>query len=320
MPAITVKCPICGCDTIIETDNDAEICSACGRPFIVKDAIVNTYVFGGHQTVSSNNSKDFVIRAGKLERYEGESLDVIVPDNVVEIGYAAFSNLPVASVKLPKNLKVIHDSAFSECSSLSSITIPDSVTEIDEACFRGCSSLKTIIIPESVKSLGNYVFERCTGLESVTIKGHITEIGEKAFQNCSSLKTVNLPKTLKKIGDCLFENCCSLKSISIPDSVTEIGVLAFYGCSSLKSVVIPDSVTTIGSRAFENCPLTSLTIPESVKYVGRFAFTYYWENNGYCPICGCKPKKESLFSNVYVCRTDNISRFIEKDGKYIRDN
>ena len=54
--------------------------------------------------------------------------------------------------------------------------------------------------------------------------------------------------------------------------VTGIGDCAFYGCSGLTSVTIPNSVTWIGGRAFYCCSLTSVTIPNSVTGIGHDAF------------------------------------------------
>lgn len=51
---------------------------------------------------------------------------------------------------------------------------------------------------------------------------------------------------------------------------------AYYGYSSLTSVTIPDSVTFIGSYAFDGCTsLTSVTIPDSVSTV---VYNSLWKN------------------------------------------
>ena len=55
--------------------------------------------------------------------------------------------------------------------------------------------------------------------------------------------------------------------------MTEIGSGAFIGCSSLTSVTIPNSVKWIGDVAFIGCSsLTSVTIPNSVTSIGDNAF------------------------------------------------
>ncbi len=58
-----------------------------------------------------------------------------------------------------------------------------------------------------------------------------------------------------------------------PYSVTSIGYGAFSWCSGLTSVTIPNSVTYIGD-AFRYCSgLTSITIPNSVTYIDDWAFS-----------------------------------------------
>ena len=73
------------------------------------------------------------------------------------------------------------------------ITIPSSikvneseytVREIEESAFSDCSGLTSVTIPNSVTSIKNKTFEGCGGLTSVTIPNSVTSIGESAFAYC----------------------------------------------------------------------------------------------------------------------------------------
>ena len=48
------------------------------------------------------------------------------------------------------------------------LVIPDGVTSIGDSAFYECSGLTSVEIPASVTSIGNYAFDVCTGLTSVT--------------------------------------------------------------------------------------------------------------------------------------------------------
>ena len=207
----------------------------------------------------------------------------------------------VKSAVIAEGVTSIGDSAFCNCTSLTSVTIPNSVTSIGEFAFRGCSSLTSVTIPNSVTSIGDGAFASCTSLTGIrvtegnshyssdasgvlfnkdkttlvqcpgafaayTIPDSVTSIGGSAFRGCSSLTSVTIPDSVTSFGSDAFQGCTSLTSVTIPDSVTSIGGWAFYYCTSLTSVTIPDSVTSIGMSAFEDC--TSLT---DVYYAGSEA-------------------------------------------------
>ena len=181
--------------------------------------------------------------------------------------------LSIKTVKLQGKLTSIGDSAFSDCSSLTSITLPDSVTSIGNKVFSGCSSLTSITIPDGVTSIGGSAFYLCSSLTSITIPEGVTSIGNKVFSGCSSLTSITIPDGVTRIGGSAFHGCSSLTSITIPDGVTSIGYSAFSYCSNLTSITIPDGVTSIGDSAFRGCSnLTSITIPDGVTSIGDSAF------------------------------------------------
>ena len=188
-------------------------------------------------------------------------------------GSSASGDLSLPSNVDSKPVRLIADSAFYQCSSLTSVTIPDSVTSIGSSAFNGCTGLTSITIPDSVTSIGEYAFYNCSGLTSINIPNSVTSIGIFAFYNCSGLTSVTIGNSVTSIGERAFQNCTGLTSVTIGNSVTSIGDYAFRSCTGLTSIIIPDSVTSIGDYAFELCSsLTSVTIPNSVTSIGSQAF------------------------------------------------
>ena len=169
--------------------------------------------------------------------------------------------------------KIICDSAFWYCSSLSEIVIPSSVTSIGDSAFYGCNSLSEIVIPSSVTSIGDSAFYGCNSLSGIVIPSSVTSICDSAFWGCNSLSEIVIPSSVTSIGDRAFSSCDSLSEIVIPSSVTSIGKSAFWGCNSLSEIVIPSSVTSICDWAFWNCrSLSEIVIPSSVTSIGKGAF------------------------------------------------
>ncbi len=76
-----------------------------------------------------------------------------------------------------------------------------SVTSIGESAFEDCSVLTSVTIPEGVTSIGDYAFYNCSALTSVTIPSSVTSIGVEAFvQGCSALTSVTIPEGVTSIG------------------------------------------------------------------------------------------------------------------------
>ena len=169
--------------------------------------------------------------------------------------------------------RIICDSAFSFCRSLSEIVIPSSVTSIGKGAFSYCVSLSEIVIPSSVTSIGDSAFYCCDSLSEIVIPSSVTSIGKGAFFRCHSLSEIVIPSSVTNIGDSAFSYCRSLSEIVIPSSVTSIGKGAFSRCVSLSEIVIPSSVTSIGKGTFSYCySLSEIVIPSSVTSIGDSAF------------------------------------------------
>ena len=126
--------------------------------------------------------------------------------------------------------RIICDSAFSFCRSLSEIVIPSSVTSIGKGAFSYCVSLSEIVIPSSVTSIGDSAFSYCRSLSEIVIPSSVTSIGKGAFSRCVSLSEIVIPSSVTSIGKGTFSYCYSLSEIVIPSSVTSIGDSAFYRC------------------------------------------------------------------------------------------
>ena len=172
--------------------------------------------------------------------------------------------------------------AFSGCSSLTSITIPGSVSNIGVCAFDCCKGLMSITIPESVTGIGGYAFSGCSGLTSITIPESVTSIEDGVLINCCSLSTINVDPDnpnydsryncnaiIESSSNILIAGCVNTV---IHESVTSLGFDAFYGCTSLTSITLPESITSIGRFAFASSGLKSITIPRSVINIEDVVF------------------------------------------------
>ena len=79
------------------------------------------------------------------------------------------SSRKTKEVTIPYGFTEIVDSAFQNCSSLTSITIPNSVTKIGEYAFSRCSSHTNITIPDSVIKNTNDIFSSNSEITDITI-------------------------------------------------------------------------------------------------------------------------------------------------------
>ena len=278
------------------TIGDDGFCTACYQPLAPTEGILYELSSNGHYA--------------EVVGYTGTATKIIIADTyngvpVTNIYEKAFqNNTTITSVVIPDSVTNIGAYAFQYCSGLSSITIPDSVTDIDAYAFDNCHNLANVLIPNSVTKIGSYAFNYCSKLSSITIPENVTGIGDSAFGNCSNLSEIHfnaistttgyyifyyagyatrnikvvIGKNVSRIPGQLFyhDDIMSsfspcIRSVEFEEGsiCTSIGDRAFYNCSTLKSITIPNSITYVGTNAFTGCNSELFTEYELGQYLGN---------------------------------------------------
>lgn len=176
---------------------------------------------------------------------------------------------------IPNGVTSIADYSFPECASIERITFPDSVTTIGEMAFPACSSLKSVELGSGLKTIGDYAFAWCEALTDVKIPYGVTTIGDSAFDSCTSFENITFPDSVTAIGQNVIWGTAYYKDEANWENdvlyVDHHLIQAKYEFSG--DCVIKDGTKTIANSAFSNREsLESITIPNSVVYIGQFGF------------------------------------------------
>ena len=235
--------------------------------------------------------------------------NIIIPASVTNIGSRAFDDTPwlknqqnknplvivnnilvtaqtaTGDVIIPDGVKIILESAFSDCTNVTSISIPDSVKEIKDQVFYGCTSLTSIILPDSVTFLGGYAFNKCSNLESIVLSDSLERIDPGAFEGCKKLKSLTIPDGVSELDESVFNGCTELSELNIGSGLKRIGTNLCMNRTAIKSLTLSEGLQRVDSYAFSRQPnLKYVVIPKSVKSIGERAFgfeLYYIDGNKY---------------------------------------
>lgn len=167
-----------------------------------------------------------------------------------EIGNSAFSNCTnLTTVELGNDVTSIGKSAFLKCTQLPSITIGDGVISIGSGAFNGCTALTNANIGSG--AIGANAFQDCSRLANVTLGDGVTSIGANAFLRCTELTSMNIGSSVRTIENYAFSGCTALEEVTI--SAAQIGNQAFRSAKALKKVTLGDGVEAIPAGAFSSC-------------------------------------------------------------------
>ena len=133
----------------------------------------------------------------------------------------------------------------------------------------------------------------------------VTAIGDGAFHYCQTITSVVIPDSVTSI-EYSFYGCGNLESVTIPDTVTSVDGICFISCTKLAfgedddayyvgnernpylvllraksddvtACEVREGTRVIGARAFEYGALETISIPNTVQYIGSNAFSSCWD-------------------------------------------
>jgi len=228
----------------------------------------------------------------------GSSRSIILSDGITYIGYFELLSR-TEYIYIPKSVTEIAPDAFSFNvlgGSISSINVDEeneNFCDVDGVLFNKDKSRLLAypnareggyIIPDYVTELDRFAFFNSRHLTSVTIPASVKIIEDHSFGHTNSLETINVDDNNNyfcTVNGILYSkdmtrliSCPGAKSGNciIPEGVISIADGAFCA-SNVSSVSLPDSICDIGKYAFYLCySLKSINIPQNVKRIEKYTF------------------------------------------------
>jgi len=209
--------------------------------------------------------------------YEGdlnEITELTVPDGMISIP-SVFSGkaTTITKVTLPESMQTIGNFCFSNFTGLTELVIPDSVTFIGEGAFSNCMGLTKLTLSKRLKTLESESFVGCTGLTQVTIPESVEIISSDAFSGCTGLVRVTWNAINCVTNGAYYHFPSTIKQFRFGDKVEVIPACLLYGLENVTSVTLPQSLKKIGEYAFSYTGITSIDFPASLETIGEEAFS-----------------------------------------------
>ncbi len=256
-----------------------------GGAFVIPEGVVEIgdNVFSNKAALQSVTIPASVTKIGTgafLQGWETALTEIIfsntaAPGAELTIGDKAFYNAGlVASITLPAHTKRIGENAFYQLGSrtdgMVTITLNEGLESIGASAFAK-TRIASIVIPSTVKNIGQSAFANLTTLTAVTFAANsqLTEIGEKAFFGCP-IAHVQIPASVEVIRPFAFGSGITLAE----DENGDLTVNYSKAAGGVKAVTFESGskLTTICAFAFAGSQLQSIVIPQSVTFIGAYAF------------------------------------------------
>jgi len=215
---------------------------------------------------------------GKANKYMFDRcyklVSLVLPNELKRLPRQFVSRCPLlVNLQIGNNVSTIDDYSIHDNPYLLSLTIPEGVTTIGrDAC--ESNGIEELTLPNSLTTIDYFTFAFNTNLKTIHFGTGLKEIAYGAFKGCSGLENIDLSTfNIENIQSFAFSQCTSLTSVKFPSSLRQIYGSAFSETTALQAVTFNDGLDGIGSSAFSGSGLTTVTLPNSLTYLGDYAFS-----------------------------------------------
>lgn len=235
-----------------------------------KLTVIPMYCFKGCKNLTFVELGKSVVSIEYGAFYKSGILSIKLPDTLTTLGQMSFSSTPLTNISIPDGVVEIPFECFSGCDKLTSVKLGSKIETIGSSSF-SYSGISSIELPTTLTTIGYGAFKK-TKLINIIIPNNVTSIGDECFQNCESLENIVLGENIESIGKRAFYWCTSLTKIKLPKKLKKINEYLLSDCRNLKELEMPSELERIEDRAFESTKITEITIPDTVNYIGHYAF------------------------------------------------
>lgn len=211
-------------------------------------------------TVTSLNLREDTVGIANFALFGNKTLtDLILPNSVKIIGNAAFAGTKLNNVVIGSGVEVIGEQAFATCQNLSTVILGS--YDFDEG----------ELAESSLKKIGDYAFKDCLLLDSIEIPSSVTVVGTHAFRDSGIFKKA---EDVVYAGKWLVDFTEKFSGeVNVKNGTVGIANYAFYKCTALTSISMPNTVKYVGRAAFYKCTeLTSVTLPNTLEVIEEYTF------------------------------------------------
>lgn len=273
---------------------------------VVKDGVTKTAT----ATIQNRTADydDFIIDENHVLRgYTGNQTTIVIPNDVTEIGEAAFEgDMQLTHVGVPASVRKIDERAFacitqttasgwSKTGSAKQFSFedteahPSQLREIAARAFADGGASGDLVLPEGLAVIGESAFQGSMGLSGVHLPDSLRSIPSSAFRQCG-LYYVEMSDNVESIGVNAFSSNLFLTQIKLtntaegatanglPSHLTELADGAFsstyIGAEGASDLVVPGTVKHLGQGVFSGDRfITSVTLGEGVESIGYGCFS-----------------------------------------------